>query len=414
MQIFKNISKTLKTNKSPIVTLLTVTSILVSSSYIQSTSSVLSDSAQVRATNSADIWVVPSTTSSASDFQSAKVSWNKAGSYTSYTVEYSTSSSFTSVQSVTVNGLTTTISKLTSGTTYYFRVRPTTSPTGTWKSTSVGIPAWDPKLVGTSWSPYMATFTGDLNKDTSSADVTNARDLIAVQISGSNIGSLWLYPGYNTGAVSSTSRVQIGSGFSPLYPIIFGSWDWNGDGRDDFMAIDGSGILWLYTAKSTYSADPYNARVQIGSGWGSMSQVSGVGDVTNDAYNDLIAVDSSGNLRIYPGATGTGFGATIILGSGWGSYSAVLGIGDINKDGNNDLLAIDSTGQGWYYSGTGVKSSAAFDPRVKIPNMTATASSRFIGSGDMDADGYWDVTEISSTGNMYHWKGADIATALGY
>jgi hypothetical protein len=46
--------------------------------------------------------------------------------------------------------------------------------------------------------------------------------------------------------------------------------------------------------------------------------------------------------------------------------------------------------------------------------MIAGPASEYIGSGDMDNDGFSDLTETAADGNMYFWKGADIATALGF
>jgi hypothetical protein len=125
------------------------------SGFCIGTSASFSDSPTVSINNTADIWIVPSISPSAPDFQSAKVNWTQTGSYAAYTLQYSTTSNFGSVTSVAVNGLTTTISGLTSNTTYYFRVRPTASPTGTWKTTNILIPSWTPATVGTGWSGYI-------------------------------------------------------------------------------------------------------------------------------------------------------------------------------------------------------------------------------------------------------------------
>lgn len=379
---------------------------MLSGFYIESTAAALRDSGAATVTSKADIWVVPAASSSASDFQSASVNWTKAGSFTSYTFQYSKSSTFTSATTRTVNGLTTTVSGLTSNTTYYFRVRPVDSPSGTWETVSVFIPSWVPAMVGTGWNGYMPAAAGDLNKD-------GARDFLAVQKVN---GQLWMYPGWNSGGVSSTGRVQVGTGYYPLYTRIFGSGDWNGDGREDFMATDSNGQLFLYPANQTFNGmSSYATRISIGGGWNPYTQVGGAGELTGDNNVDLIAVDSGGALRIYPGASGNGFGTAFSVSGGWARFAGVVGIGDLDKDGKNDLLAIDgTTGEGWFYGGTGVANTTAFRAGVKVPNMIAGPASEYIGSGDMDNDGFSDLTETAADGNMYFWKGADIATALGF
>lgn len=407
MKVCKKFPKLFQEYKIPVVSLAAIVSIFLSGFYIDSTAAALRDTNSATVAGKADIWVVPSVSSSANDFQSATVSWTKAGSFTSYTFQYSKSSSFTSSTTRTVDGLTTTVSGLTSNTTYYFRVRPATSPSGTWETTSAVIPSWSPTLVGTGWNGYIPSAAGDLNKD------GTGRDFVAIQKVN---GALWMYPGWNSGGISSTGRVQIGTGFAALYPRIFGSGDWNEDGREDIITIDNSGVMWLYPALQTFAANAaLGARIQMNSGWGTYTQVSGAGELTGDTNVDLIAVDSSGNLKIYPGAVGNGFGTVFTVSGGWARFSGVVGIGDLDKDGKNDLLAIDgTTGEGWFYGGTGVPNTTAFRAGVKVPNMVASPTSDFIGGGDMDADGFSDLTETAPDGNMYFWKGADIATALGF
>jgi len=76
---------------------------------------------------------VPATpTVSSLSYTSAKISWTAPGTngaaITNYTLQYSTSSSFTSPTTVTVSSTSYTPTGLTAGTTYYTRVRANASP----------------------------------------------------------------------------------------------------------------------------------------------------------------------------------------------------------------------------------------------------------------------------------------------
>lgn len=402
MKVFGSFSKVFNSRKTLMVSSVVCASIVLSGIGITVTEAALTDSAPVTVANKAEIWIVPSVSPAASDFQSATVNWTKAGTYTTYTLQYSTSSSFATVTTLTVTGLTKTISGLKSNTTYYFRVAPSTSPTGTWKTASVLIPAWNGTVVGTGWGPYTPIVAGDLNKD-------GDRDLDVLSTSN---GVLYLYPGYNTGAVSSTGKIQIGTGWL-IYDTISGAGDFNTDGREDLLAIDASGVLWLYTAKATWSTDPYNTRVQIGVGWQGLWGVKGVGDVTGDGYADIAGVDSNNVLRIYPGTGAGGFKPVILTTSPFANYFSFTTIGDLNKDGKNDLIAMDAAGQAWFLAGNGVSTTSIFKTAVKIPNLVFDTGSEFVGPGDMNSDGFSDLEEVDSAGNLVFWSGADMATALG-
>ena len=69
---------------------------------------------------------------------------------------------------------------------------------------------------------------------------------------------------------------------------------------------------------------------------------------------DLIArLTSSGTLYLYPGRTG-GFAARVQIGTGWGGMRDVLGVGDFNRDGYTDVAAVQkSTGYLMLYRGAG-------------------------------------------------------------
>lgn len=80
-----------------------------------------------------------------------------------------------------------------------------------------------------------------------------------------------------------------------------------------------------------------------------------LGGVDKDGKTDLIAVDPSGTMRLYPGTGGSGgaaFATPQVLGNGWGPMQHIM-LGDVNGDGWLDLVAVqDSTGNMLYYPGS--------------------------------------------------------------
>jgi hypothetical protein len=100
----------------------------------QATDAALSDSAAVTANAAAAQWIVPSLTLTPVDYRTAAASWPIVAGYSSYTLQWSTSSSFTSPSSITVSGNSYDVSGLAALTNYYFRVQAVGAPTAGWSS----------------------------------------------------------------------------------------------------------------------------------------------------------------------------------------------------------------------------------------------------------------------------------------
>ncbi|MBY8876968.1 VCBS repeat-containing protein [Streptomyces sp. PLK6-54] len=132
-------------------------------------------------------------------------------------------------------------------------------------------------------------------------------------------GTLWVYLSYSNGRF--TARTKVGAGWQ-IYNQIAGRGDLNGDGKADIVARDGSGVLWLYKGTGDYHK-PFLARTRIGAGWNIYNKILGLGDSNGDGRNDLIARDGSGNLYLYPGTGNAAapFGPRQKIGTSWNTYN---------------------------------------------------------------------------------------------
>jgi hypothetical protein len=96
-----------------------------------------------------------------------------------------------------------------------------------------------------------------------------------------------------------------------------GVTDYDNDGKGDIVAMDATGYLWLYPGegKRAYSGQP---RVEIGNGWTGMT-FAGVTDYDNDGKRDIIARDPRGYLWLYPGEGRRAYSgqARAEIGNGW-------------------------------------------------------------------------------------------------
>ncbi|MEV7420699.1 FG-GAP-like repeat-containing protein [Streptomyces sp. NPDC089919] len=153
------------------------------------------------------------------------------------------------------------------------------------------------------WGDIRITGSKDLNGD-------GRGDLLAVEES---TGKLWMYPGQANGHFGA--RVQAGTSWDEMTPV-GSAGDLTGDGRNDVAAVeDATGKLFVYPGLGN---GQLGARVQAGTGgWDEMTSISGAGDYTGDGKDDLIAREGNGKLWIYPGQDNGQLGARIDNGGGW-------------------------------------------------------------------------------------------------
>jgi FG-GAP-like repeat len=123
--------------------------------------------------------------------------------------------------------------------------------------------------------------------------------------------------------------------------------DLDGDGKADLAAIDSAGRLWVYPGKGVvYSGTGarttsyFGTRFQAGSGWNTFDELVRHGDWNHDGKQDILARDPQGRLYLYAG-TGSKPGIVakgVQVGSGFDGFEDLVGVGDVNFDGWDDLM----------------------------------------------------------------------------
>ncbi|WP_084713377.1 FG-GAP-like repeat-containing protein [Streptacidiphilus rugosus] len=226
-------------------------------------------------------------------------------------------------------------------------------------------------------------------------------DLVAVD----GAGNLRLYPGDGKGGLGSYVVIGTGgwSGASVTH-----RGDWTGDGLEDVVAIVG-GELRVYPNRGDGSLA---APIKVASGLPTSSKVVGIGDATGDGRPDLV-ISHDDKLWLYAEGTGAtpSVAAPVLIGSGGWTPMTITAPGDANRDGRVDLLARDTrTGDLWLYPG---KAGGGFGTRTQYGHSYSTTIRPLLaGAADADGNGVADMwaTTNDGTGTLLFYAGATDST----
>lgn len=211
--------------------------------------------------------------------------------------------------------------------------------------------------------------------DLSAAAIKGPADLVSVDSAGQLLGQASL------GARSYGTARVIGSGFSGAKEVFV--TDWDRDGAHDLLTQWTNGNLTLHRGIATGG---FQAPVTLGAGgWQSLTLAVG-GWCANNRMPQILALDTAGNLHLYPNK-GTGDLAARVTVAG-GISAARLAMVDYDADGFQDILGIRTDGSVQLYRGWGTTALRA--------EARAT-----VATGWQDVTGIKalrDVTGLNSTG----------------
>jgi N-acetylmuramoyl-L-alanine amidase/FG-GAP-like repeat len=229
------------------------------------------------------------------------------------------------------------------------------------------------------------------------------RRYVARELEHSVVGSLApdvLAVGRDDGAVS----MAIGTGppgFEPRQIVdsafgandqVVGVGDVTGDGLNDVMARDpATGQTTTLRGAADGTLTPMK---RTSARWAGTDLFAGVGDANGDGLADVVARDAaSGALLLYPGRESGGFAAATTAVASFGGFNLLSRAGDFDKDGDVDLLARGAHGTLWVYLGDG---AGGFPTRLALPGNWS-AKDLIAGGADLTGDGRPDVVARSAS-----------------
>lgn len=211
--------------------------------------------------------------------------------------------------------------------------------------------------------------------DLASAAINSAADLVTINASGQLLNR----PA--TGNRTFGAAKVIGSGFGTAKEVF--TTDWDRDGAYDLLTQWNDGRLTLHRGIATGG---FQTAATLGTGgWETMTLAVG-GWCANNRLPQLVALDTAGNLFLYPNVGLADMSSRTTMATG--VTARKLAMVDYDADGFQDLLAIKSDGGVQLYRGAGTPA-----PRVEARPTVTTGWTDVTGIRPLR-----DVTALNSTG----------------
>ncbi|MFG3504060.1 trypsin-like serine protease [Streptomyces sp. NPDC047821] len=171
--------------------------------------------------------------------------------------------------------------------------------------------------------------------------------------------------------------------------------------RDDFADVLNRYNGDVYWSHWVPSVEEWQHKL-VAKGWGKHKAILTPGDVTGDELPDMVAVDSAGTMRVYPGRGTGAFGTPISVGTGWSKFTMIRGHGDFTNDGKADIFARGTDGKTYLYKGTGVATKPWAAPVLVASFGSMNA---LVTTGDVNSDGVADLLARDTAGKLWLYPG---------
>lgn len=189
-----------------------------------------------------------------------------------------------------------------------------------------------PQLIGSGFGSAKEVFITDWDRDGAFDVLTQWND-----------GRLTLHPGRATGGFKGA--ITLGSSAWQWMTVSVGTWCGN-NRLPQIVAADSAGKLWLY---SNAGMAPIAVRTEIGSGVAA-NKLSMV-DYNADGFQDLLAVEGNGSLRLYRGGGSPAPRQETrpVVGFGWTDYTGLRTLRDVTGLNSTGIAGLDRNGTVEYW-----------------------------------------------------------------
>ncbi|MFJ8040316.1 FG-GAP-like repeat-containing protein [Kitasatospora sp. NPDC096147] len=229
--------------------------------------------------------------------------------------------------------------------------------------------------------------------------VINDNGSVVVTPSNGGDGHGGWKPSYQvaSGLTSDRSRVRLA--------------DWDGDGRADYLVINGNGSVQVYVSNGGDGHGGWKDSYQVASGVTNDPTKVRFADWDGDGRADYLAFEDSGAFQVYLNRGGDGRG-------GWGPQGQVatgmtpdrsrVRLADLDGDGRADYAVINGNGSVQAFLNRGGDGHGGWEGLGQIASGLTTDQTK-VHFADVNADVHADylTTDPDGSTTAYTWNGGD-------
>ncbi|WP_054564419.1 FG-GAP-like repeat-containing protein [Frankia sp. R43] len=215
----------------------------------------------------------------------------------------------------------------------------------------------------------------------------------------------WFNTPGGSGGISWQSRGQVASGSGPRDSVRFA--DINGDGRDDYLVVDSAGVVqgWLNVPGGGGGVS-WDSQGVVATGVGATRDEVRFADINGDGRDDYLVLDGAGVAKGWlnnRSASGMSWGYAGVVAAGVGATRDEVRFTDLDGDSRDDYLVVQAQGQVRAWLNTFSESGAGWLVQGEIAGGVG-ASRADVEFADLTGGGSSDYLVVNSTGQVTAWR----------
>ncbi|MGD7733969.1 FG-GAP-like repeat-containing protein [Propionibacteriaceae bacterium G57] len=246
------------------------------------------------------------------------------------------------------------------------------------------------------WGQFSGTFTQQVTQPPATGKLGDQ--------TGDGIGDLFgIFPdGQLRATMGSTTNPPTflgfrGTGWGTMTYLVQIN-DITGDNRSDLMARRGTDqSLWVYRQIGGGYVSGWK---KMGQNWGGMDQIVPAFNLAGGSTQYVVARRASDGKLFRYTLTSNGLTGIVQIGQHWNGMKQILSVGDFNGDGRSDVLAIRNDGTLWRYLGT---AQGSIGSGTQVGHGWTTFRLAFC-AGDWSGDGRYDLMGLRNDGALFTYQ----------